>query len=254
MDEENEAPRKHGAWPRRIAIGLFALIAVTLAGFLIYTADYYHAGDTAATLSASLSASGELNETDSAIAIGDDEAEVGIVFYPGAKVAPEAYIPLAYELAERRYYCVIAKMPFNLAFFGIGAANAIIADAPEVDSWWIAGHSLGGAMAAQYASGHEDELQGVLLLAAYAASDLSTTDLAIDVVYGSEDGVLNRDALEKNAANLPANSTTTVIEGGNHAGFGDYGPQAGDGEATISAAEQWAETADLMEETVKEAR
>ena len=33
-----------------------------------------------------------------------------------------------------------------------------------------------------------------------------------------------------------------VIEGGNHALFGDYGEQTGDGEAAISAQAQWEET------------
>lgn len=97
-------------------------------------------------------------------------------------------------------------MPFNLAFFGIDAASGIMDDAPQVGSWWIAGHSLGGAMAAQFAAGHADDIEGAFLLAAYAANGLSTTDLAVDIIYGSEDGVLNRDSLADNAANLPAAS------------------------------------------------
>ena len=254
MDERNAEKQGRRVWPRRVAIGIAALIMTAAAAFFIYTADCYRAGDTARQLAESLTASGELTETDGSIAIGDNDAGVGIVFYPGAKVEAEAYIPLACELAERGYYCVIAKMPFNLAFFGIDAANSIMGDAPEVESWWIAGHSLGGAMAAQFAAEHSSELEGVLLLAAYAASDLSATDLAVSIEYGSEDGVLNRDALEKNATNLPAGASTTVLDGGNHAGFGDYGPQAGDGEASMSAAEQWSQTADLAEEAIEATR
>ncbi|NTW09008.1 MAG: alpha/beta hydrolase, partial [Anaerolineaceae bacterium] len=37
-----------------------------------------------------------------------------------------------------------------------------------------------------------------------------------------------------------------VIEGGNHAQFGNYGPQPGDGTATISTAEQQSQAVDLM--------
>jgi hypothetical protein len=37
---------------------------------------------------------------------------------------------------------------------------------------------------------------------------------------------------------LPADTTWVVIEGGNHAQFGDYGSQPGDNPATISAADQ----------------
>lgn len=243
----NVQAMRHRSWPARVAIAAIAVIVVALLGFLIYTADYYRAGATATEIADTLSTAGELRETDHVIAVGDDDAEVGIVFYPGAKVEAKAYLPLAAELAERGYFCAIAKMPFNLAFFGIDTADAIMDEAPGIGSWWICGHSLGGAMAAQYAAGHADDLEGAFLLAAYAATDLSATDLSVEVAYGSEDGVLNRKALEDNAANLPAGATTTVIDGGNHAGFGDYGPQAGDGEATISAKEQWDETADLIE-------
>lgn len=247
---EKEPGLRKRRWPKRVAIAVAAVIVVAAIGFFAYVSDYYHAGETAAALAEELAASGELRETDAAIALGDASAETGIVFYPGAKVEALAYVPLAQELVDRGYYCVIAKMPFNLAFFGIDAAAAAMEGAPDVGEWWIAGHSLGGAMAAQFASEHSDELEGVLLLAAYAASDLSGTDLAVEIVYGSEDGVLNRGALEANAANLPSSAQTEIIEGGNHAGFGDYGPQDGDGESAIGAPEQWERTADIVERAV----
>ncbi len=38
---------------------------------------------------------------------------------------------------------------------------------------------------------------------------------------------------------MPAQYQESVIEGGNHAGFGSYGAQSGDGTASISAEEQW---------------
>lgn len=234
-------------WPKRVALAVAAVLVAAGAGFLIYTADYYHAGETAVELAEGLEAAGRLQETDGAIAVGDAETEVGIVLYPGAKVDAHAYVPLANELSEQGYYCVIAKMPFNLAFFGIDAASDLMADAPEVDTWWIAGHSLGGAMAAQFASAHADELEGIILLAAYAATDLTATDLEAGIVYGSNDGVLNRDALEQNEPNLPKGAVTEVIDGGSHAGFGDYGRQAGDGENTIGAEAQWDETVQFVE-------
>ncbi len=43
---------------------------------------------------------------------------------------------------------------------------------------------------------------------------------------------------------LPADTTWVVIEGGNHAQFGDYGIQPGDNVATISAAEQQTQIVD----------
>ena len=145
-------------------------------------------------------------------------------------------------------------MPFNLAFFGIDSASSLIDSASEIDEWWIAGHSLGGAMAAQFASAYSNELEGVFLLAAYAASDLSQTDLSVNLIDGSNDGVLNCDALQNNEVNLPSGSVTEVIEGGNHAGFGDYGPQDGDGECSIGAEQQWDATASFMVVSIEAAR
>lgn len=173
-------------------------------------------------------------------------ARVGIVLYPGAKVDPHAYVPLVVDLAERGMLCVIIKAPFNLAFFDIDAAQAVMADHPEVQTWWVGGHSLGGVAASQFAANHADELEGVILLASYAATDLSGTHLQALQIYGTNDLVLNRESMEKNAVNLPSVSTTLAIEGGNHAGFGAYGPQAGDGVAEISAEEQRRETADAI--------
>lgn len=183
--------------------------------------------------------------------IGVDGGKTGIVLYPGAKVDPHAYAPLAQMLTERGYLCAIVKMPFNLAFFGIDSAQSVMAENPHIEHWWIAGHSLGGAMAAQFASGHANELDGIFFLASYAASDLSATNLAALSISGSEDTVLNRESAESNRDNLPARSEELTIEGGNHAGFGVYGPQEGDGEATIPAEDQQRQTAEAIDAFIR---
>lgn len=241
---------KKKKWPKRLVIALIAVMLFGAGGFYAYVSDYYHAGDASLRLTQEMKTAGVLEESDQAIEIGEPQTKTGIVIYPGAKVDPYAYVPLANELSNCGYYCVIAKMPFNLAFFGIDAADSLMNSAPEIEEWWIAGHSLGGAMAAQFASVHSDELSGVFLLAAYAAVDLSTTNLEVKLIYGSNDGVLNRIALEENAGNLPADSQTKVIVGGNHAGFRDYGPQDGDGECVIGASQQWQEVACYLDETI----
>lgn len=231
-------------WPKRLAIVLAVLAALCAGGFAWYVSDYYHADSL--EVAASVAAGASVEETDSYIAVGEADAACGLVLYPGAKVEALAYVPLAEELAERGVYCVIAKMPFNLAFFGIDAAAGAMAAAPEVGSWWIGGHSLGGVAAAEYAAGHADDLGGIVLLASYATADLSGTGLAALSVYGDADGVLNFDALSENAGNLPAGAETVVIEGGNHAGFGTYGAQDGDGLATISGEQQREQTAEAI--------
>ena len=135
----------------------------------------------------------------------------------------------------------------HLAVLDMNAADGIAEQYPDIETWYIGGHSLGGAMAAIYAAGHSDELDGLILLAAYSTKDLSSSDLAVLSVYGSEDRVLNAEKYETSKANLPASMTEVIIEGGCHAGFGAYGPQAGDGTPSISNEEQIDKTAEEIQ-------
>ena len=243
LKEIKERPTRRWNWARRVLLALLAVVLVALAGMGVWLADYYHADgvyDRVAQQAVSL----EVAQNKSEIVVGDRKAQTGIVFYPGAKVDPAAYMPLMLRLAKQGYYCVIVKMPVNLVVLKAGAADSVIARHRSVSRWWIAGHSMGGAMAAQYASKHTDQLQGVILLAAYSTQDISRTKLAVLTIYGSKDGVLNRAHLAKYKKNLPVTSQQAVeIPGGNHARFGDYGLQKGDGTATISRANQQSQTA-----------
>ena len=111
--------------------------------------------------------------------------------------------------------------------------------------WYIGGHSLGGAMAAGYAAAHSERFSGVYMLAAYPTKPLGENMRAM-IIYGSEDGVLNRKNQEKANLYMPDGSTTYVIEGGNHAQFGNYGIQDGDGIASVTSEEQQRRTAELI--------
>ena len=136
--------------------------------------------------------------------------------------------------------CFLVRMPLNMAFMDLNAAAAVQADY-AYDRWSLGGPSLGGAMAAVYAAEHGDGLSGLILLAAYATKPLDQ-HLAVLELHGSEDGVLNRDKLEQGRQYLPSSALAEELPGGNHAQFGDYGPQKGDGAATVSREEQtrWA--------------
>ncbi len=166
--------------------------------------------------------------------------EDALIFYPGGKVEATAYLPLLTALAEDGVDCFLVRMPLNMAFMDLNAAAAVQADY-AYNRWYIGGHSLGGAMAAVYAAEHGEGLSGLILLAAYATKPLDGR-LAVLELHGSEDGVLNRDKLEQGRQYLPASALSEELAGGNHAQFGDYGPQRGDGTATISREEQtrWA--------------
>ena len=142
------------------------------------------------------------------------------------------------ELAKKGILCVLIKMPFRLAVFDINAADGIQEQYPEIKNWYIGGHSLGGSMAASYVSKHQNKYKGLILLGSYSTADLSNSKFNVLSIYGSEDKILNKDKYEENRSNLPKDFTEIIIDGGNHAQFGMYGAQDGDGKATISNGEQ----------------
>ena len=169
-------------------------------------------------------------------------SSTGFIFYPGGRVPAQAYAPSARAIAEAGFTTVVPSMPFGLAVLSPNAADAVIEAHPEIDRWVIGGHSLGGAMAAQYA-GERDDLDGLVLWAAYPpdGTDLSAADLLASSIYGTADGLTTQDEIESSRAQLPPDTTFVEIVGGNHAGFGWYGEQDGDGTAAISREEQQAQ-------------
>lgn len=177
---------------------------------------------------------------------GEDDA---LIFYPGALVEPAAYAPLLRELAAKGMDCFLIKMPLNLAVLSPGKAKRVT-QSYVYDRWFFAGHSLGGAMAAQFAAKHPDTPAGLFLLGAYTAKDLTKAAFPVVCIFGSEDGVLNRERLEKSFTLSPDTLEVVELDGGNHAQFGVYGPQRGDGTATISAADQRKQTVQVIVQTV----
>jgi hypothetical protein len=171
----------------------------------------------------------------------------GFILYPGGHVDYRSYAPVAREIASRGYTVSIVEMPLSLAVFGVNKADDVIAAYPDIHYWVIGGHSLGGSMAASYAKNNPGRVQGLVFWASYPADsdDLSQTELKGLTTYGSNDLVLTMDNFNATLPLLPPGAVMQVIEGGNHAQFGNYGPQPGDGTATISAADQQLQAADL---------
>ena len=66
-------------------------------------------------------------------------------------------------------------------------------------------------------------------------------------IYGTND-MVGVEKFDETKSLLVADAEYVVIQGGNHAQFGDYGLQPGDNEAAISRAEQQAQ---IIEATVK---
>lgn len=174
----------------------------------------------------------------------NNETSTGFIFYPGGRVSGEAYTPAMRAIAEAGYLTVIVPMPLNLAILGIERGKEVIAAYPEIEHWVIAGHSLGGSMAARFAHDNPNLIDGLVLWAAYpeASKDMSSFDLAAASIYGTLDGLATVDVVEASKPLLPADAQWVAIEGGNHAQFGWYGDQAGDQAATISRDDQQAQT------------
>ena len=173
---------------------------------------------------------------------GSDPA-TGLIIYPGGRVDPAAYAPLAREIAAQGFLVAIVPMPLNLAVLGPDRALEVIDAFPEITTWAIGGHSLGGAMAANFAAGHPGLVEGLALWAAYpaAADDLSGQELVVSSVYGTNDGLTSLEDIRDSEALLPPDTRWTEIQGGNHAQFGWYGPQSGDNPADISREDQQAQ-------------
>lgn len=228
---------------KKIWIPVLAILIVA-AATVWYVNDYYHSDSSVETY---LQNHGqvEVKEIKQGLMLDGPGEETALIFYPGAKVEYTAYLPLLYGLSEEGVDVFLVRMPFNLAFMGMNKAGDIMASY-DYGKWYLSGHSLGGAMAASYASKHLEELSGLVLLAAYPTSSLQREGFAVLSIYGSGDGVLNREKLESGKQWLPDAYTELCIEGGNHAFFGNYGNQKGDGEAGISREEQQRQTREAI--------
>lgn len=217
------------------SVVVFLLVATCI----IYINDYYHADDMAMDCVENPTEGIKVTENiDERIVFEPENATVGLVFYPGGKVEYEAYAPLMEKLAERGILCVLLHMPANLAVLDVNAADGIQEEFSNISEWYIGGHSLGGSMAASYLGEHAEEYEGLILFASYSTTDLKETDLDVISIYGENDQVLNAEKYSDCKENLPEDYKEIIIEGGNHAYFGSYGEQDGDGKANISNVEQ----------------
>ena len=167
-----------------------------------------------------------------------------IVFYQGAAVQRSAYIPVMARVCKEGYACCIPEFPWNCAVLETDAADRYIG-IDGIENWFVAGHSLGGSAASIYAEKNPEKTDGLILLSSYV---LKEPGIPVLLIYGDKDGLLNmKKALgEKGSETDSSDSEKHCIEGGNHAQMGDYGPQRGDQEATISMQEQWDEAAEIM--------
>jgi len=228
---------------KRLLVGALVLILILVMGAFVYINDYYSASNYIDNI---------IEENSSRILEDGQytyikpkdtfDNPIGLIFYPGGKVEATAYIPLLIKLADRGVTPILVDMPGNLAVLDIKAADDVFSTYEDINTWYIAGHSLGGAMASQYLEKNYDKVQGLILLGAYPVNDAPIDSI---VIYGTHDIKLD---LEK----VSTGDEVFEIVDGNHAYFGDYGEQEGDGTALITRAEQQEQTVDRIMEFILE--
>lgn len=228
------ARKERGGIGKRILSIIAVVILVVAIAFLGYTAKYYHNDEVA----------NEILEDENSFIIdnggylklpGNAEGDLydpfeAVIFYPGGKVEYTSYLPLLKQLQDRGVTIFLIKMPFNLAFFDMDAAEKVMNENSQYTTWDLIGHSLGGVAASSYFADNEEAFDKVVLLGAYIYGDVEARDKVL-LIYGTEDVNLDLDQIQQT-------DNKVVIEGGNHCQFGNYGFQKGDGEATISREEQ----------------
>ena len=233
-----------------VIICVLISFAVMLAGGFIFLNIHYSAEERAVE-AFSTQGGVKVTEIDGGYFIDGKGDKTALIFYPGAKVDSEAYMPLMEKIADSGVDCFLLKMPMRIAILNSNAADKIIENY-NYDKWILSGHSMGGMIAAGYCAEHEN-VDGAVLLAAYPIKKIPDGKAVLSV-YGTEDKVLDSEAYKKAAGLFPKDFTEVVIEGGNHAQYGNYGEQSGDGKATISSEEQQKQTADAVinfAETIK---
>ncbi|ABS60667.1 alpha/beta fold hydrolase [Fervidobacterium nodosum] len=168
-----------------------------------------------------------------------DKTKIDIIFYPGGFVYPEAYSPLCYKISENGYRVFLAKMPLNLAVLKPNIAGEIVKEY-NLKKVVLAGHSLGGAMAAKFAYDNPDKVTGLILLGAYPAkqNNLSNSNIKVLSLFGELDGLATVEKIEKYKELLPKDTKYFMILGGNHSNFGYYGFQKKDNPSKITKEEQ----------------
>jgi hypothetical protein len=240
-DTTAAGPRPRRRWLRRAAVILGALLLVLVAVGAWYVQPQ---ANLAQASSATASTSQVVVSQDQGwleFRPTDAQPTTGFIFYPGGKVEPVAYARSAQAIAEAGYLVVIVPMPLNLAVLGANKANDVIGAYPDIDHWTIGGHSLGGAMAGQYAR-CDERIEGLALWAAFPNGDVSgRADMAALSIWGSLDAGAERFGSDATKATLPPDTRFVVMEGGNHEQMGDYTGQPNDPPATITRDDQQAQ-------------
>lgn len=218
---------------RRVLLGLVAVVVALVLALLVYSRIGLMAAEPGPVQQVREDPAIVVTDTAGAIVLqpASGAGGTGLVFIPGAKVDPWAYVArLSPVVSSDSMTVVITKPWLHLALFDLRGLDSFTRLSPDTDRWLVGGHSLGGTRACQLAP----EAAGLLLLGSYCANDLSGSTLPVLSVAGSADEVATGADIERYRSNLPADADLVTITGASHSSFGDYGAQPGDGTPDIT--------------------
>ncbi len=148
----------------------------------------------------------------------------GLILYPGAACDVRGYAPVLRRVAERGYLVVGVPMPLDMAIFAPNRADDVRAAFPAVKRWVVAGHSMGGAMAAHYAHQHPDDIAGLIVWDSRPAESDTLAELKYPVWHIHRATADSRppEKFERYRNLFPATSTWVPVPGGIHMYFGSF--------------------------------
>lgn len=237
---------------KRILFGLVLVVVLAVLGFVIWAETPL--GPAPEALAALESDSNVTVTTGDFITFkpASVDPSTGFIFYPGGRVDYRSYAAPLREIAAQGYLVILLPVNLNLAFFDVNAGDPVFAAHPEIQQWAVGGHSLGGVASALFAKDHLSLVDGIIFWASYPADDsLKNSSLSVLSIYGTND-MAGMEQFSETSALLPSSTEYVVLDGGNHAQFGDYGPQPGDKQATISRTEQQTQVVDAVVKFLEE--
>lgn len=245
MTTENNAKKKKGLL-KKILITVGAVLAAVLLFLVFYCClSYFRGKNNTKTFSEYAALYPDLSfdllsDGTVILAAGDPSSDLhtGIIMNQGAFIPEESYIPVMAGLAEKGYTCFIPHHPLNIAVLGNEITEKIRKENPQIEKWYIAGHSMGGSTASQDILDHPGTFSGLIFMGSFAGKDITASGVPVLLLFAENDGVCVYESHKKYRVNCPADTEEYVIAGGNHAGFGDYKKQMFDGEASITTEEQ----------------
>ena len=152
------------------------------------------------------------------------ETTAGLILYPGANCDIRGYAPVLREVAAQGTLVVVMSMPFDFSIFAPDRADDVRTAFPQIKQWVIAGHSMGGVMAARYAFHHPDDIAGLILWDSYPAGSNSLAESTLPVWHihrATPDGMASQKFQDMRHL-FPDDSKWIPIPGGQHMYFGSF--------------------------------